>query len=332
MKASGKNELGHRLQRHFQEVLSITIAPRSWPGENTLPVFLRDLYAFLAARVLGMPCLFLLDKDARPISPAIIRKHLFEVARRWDGEVIYVTTGINSGRRKRLIDQHIPFVVPGNQIYLPMLGIDLREHFRSTRGAPQSFSPATQATLLYAFHRKEREELSLREMAAALGYTGMTLSRAFDQLESAGIGSLVMKGRSRLFGLPGSRRDHWEKARPLLRSPVARRLFVQGRKSEEAGPPAGYSALAVYTTLAGPKIPVIAAASTTWESRRGKLGLRESDADDADIVEVELWTYAPQAIAEGRAVDRLSLYLSVAGTADERVEAALDELLEGMDW
>jgi hypothetical protein len=35
---------------------------------------------------------------------------------------------------------------------------------------------------------------------------------------------------------------------------------------------------------------------------------------------------------DGPVVDRLSLYLSLGATTDERVEAALGQLLAGMKW
>jgi hypothetical protein len=47
---------------------------------------------------------------------------------------------------------------------------------------------------------------------------------------------------------------------------------------------------------------------------------------------VEVWSYPPKATADGPVVDRLSLYLSLRGTADERVEVALNQLLEDMKW
>ena len=107
-----------------------------------------------------MPCLFLLDQAVHPTTPATIRKHIFEVLKRWDGEVLYVAAGIDSARRKQLIDQKVPFVAPGNQVYLPMLGIDLREHFKSVRGAGESLSPAAQAAFLHILQHPEGRSLS----------------------------------------------------------------------------------------------------------------------------------------------------------------------------
>ena len=99
-----------------------------------------------------------------------------------------MAAGIDSARRKQLIDQRVAFVVPGNQVYLPFLGVDLLEHFRNARGTSESLSPATQAAFLYALHRRGRGAFSPKEMAAALGYSSMTMSRAFDELEGAGLG------------------------------------------------------------------------------------------------------------------------------------------------
>ena len=156
MKSLDDGGLKARLKRHLRDVLSIGVALEAWPGEGSLPAFLRERYAFMTARVLGVPALFLADKDVRRTTPAAIRKHIFEVQKRWDGEVIYVADGIDSARRKQLIDQKVPFVVPGNQIFLPMLGVDLREHFRSVRRAAERLSPAAQAVFLRLLQARTR--------------------------------------------------------------------------------------------------------------------------------------------------------------------------------
>lgn len=332
MNMNSNRELEARLKQHFIEVLSINVDLQLWPGERTLPAFLRQTYAFQAARILGVPCLFLIDRGVQPNTPAAIKKHLFEVGKRWEGEVVYVAAGIDSARRKQLIDQTVPFIVPGNQIYLPMLGIDLREHFRSVRRVAESLSPATQAAFLRVLHTHESGPFSPQEMAAQLGYTSMTLSRAFDELESAGIGRHYTTGRRRLMELAGPRRDQWEKAMPLLRSPVVRRVQAPVPKDVANAPAAGLTALAFYTNLAEPRIPVIAFDGTAWRSFRNKAVYSYIGGMDSPTTEVEVWSYPPKSVANGPVVDRLSLYLSLRGTTDERVETALNELLESMKW
>jgi len=330
MKSVDQKELVARLTRHFRQVLSIGMDLKPWTGEAALPAFLRETYAFNATRLLGAPCIFLLDREARPTTPATIKKHIFEVQKRWEGEVIYVAAGIHSARRKQLIDQKVPFVVPGNQVYLPMLGIDLREHFKSVRGAGGSLSPVAQAALLRLLHLPDKGAVSLQEMAGSVGYSSMSMSRALDELESAGIGHSSIAGRRRLIELAGARRDLWERALPMLRSPVAESMPVHRDLLD--GPAAGLTALASYTSIAEPHTPVIAVSAAAWRPIRNELVQGQLSGTDTSLVEVEAWIYPPTAVVDGPVVDRLSLFLSLRDSADERVEAAVLELLAGMKW
>ena len=330
MNVIDQNMLQARLVRHFREVLSIGMDLKHWPREASLPAFLRETYVLMTAGVLGTECLFLLDRAVHPTTPAAIRKHIFEVQKRWDGEVVYVAPAIDSARRKQLIDQRVPFVAPGNQIYLPMLGIDLREHFKSVRGAGESLSPAAQAAFLHAMLHPDKGSLSPGEMAGSLGYTSMSMSRAFDELESAGLSRGFSAGKRRLMDLAGARRDLWEKALPLLRSPVAESVPMP--KELLRGPAAGLSALAFYTSIAEPRMSAIAVPAAAWRPIRNQLAHGQLGGTDQPLVEVQAWVYSPGAIVDGPVVDRLSLFLSLKGTTDERVEAALGELLAGMKW
>jgi hypothetical protein len=330
MKSVDKNGLKARLERHFRDVLSIGVDLQTWLGEGSAPAFLRERYVFMAARVLGVPAVFLADKNVHRTTPAAIRKHIVEVQKRWDGEVIYVAEGMDSARRKQLIDQKVPFVVPGNQIYLPMLGIDLREHFKGVRRAGERLSPAAQAVFLHFLLGPDEGALSPLEMAASLGYSSMSMSRAFDELEGAGLARMSRAGKRRLMELAGAPADLWSKALPMLRSPVAE--STPAPRDLLDGPAAGLTALASYTRIAEPRMPVIAVSAQTWRPIRNKLVHGQPVSPEAAIVEVEAWIYAPAAVRAGPLVDRLSLFLSLRSTTDERVEAALDDLIAGMKW
>ena len=49
-------------------------------------------------------------------------------------------------------------------------------------------------------------------------------------------------------------------------------------------------------------------------------------------LEISVWSYAPSLLAKGNAVDRLSLYLSLKESQDERIEAALEEMMRELQW
>jgi hypothetical protein len=143
-------KLLRNFEHHLRETLGITVAPEKWENAGKLPFFLRDLYDFFQVSVLDTSCLLMIVRNEEEQTPANIRKQMLQVREKWDGEVIYLRSSISAYNRKRLIEQKVPFVVPGNQMYLPMLGIDLREHFRQIRtGVPIKFSPSTQALVLH---------------------------------------------------------------------------------------------------------------------------------------------------------------------------------------
>jgi endonuclease III len=55
-------------------------------------------------------------------------------------------------------------------------------------------------------------------------------------------------------------------------------------------------------------------------------------AEDPDAVEIEVWSYPPKLFAVDGFVDRLSLWLSVKADHNERIEAALEEMMEKFEW
>jgi hypothetical protein len=47
---------------------------------------------------------------------------------------------------------------------------------------------------------------------------------------------------------------------------------------------------------------------------------------------IEIWRYSPQVLAENGFVDKLSLYLLLKNTDNERIEIELETLFEGIKW
>ncbi len=322
----------HELERYLGEILGAAVAPTPWTESSRLPPFVSDRYRFLQATLLGHAILFMVDEAPAEETPAKVRKHIAQVQPKCECPVIYVRAGVTAYNRKRLIEQRVPFVVPGNQMYLPDLGIDLREHFRNKAPSPAHLRPATQAVLIHALLRENDDPLVGGELASQLGYTAMTLSRAFDEIESAGLAESSMSGRERRLRLIDPRRELWRRAQSVLKSPVKLRHFVQPAPSAELGPKAGLSALARYSMIADPSNPVVAVAREQWTALKNAGTTLVLPVAEPDAVEVEVWSYAPRPYRDAGVVDPLSLYLALKAIPDERVQSALDHMLEGLPW
>lgn len=334
-KISPARSLEPDVQAYLRDTLGVASKLRRWPGVSKLPYFLKDSFEVRELELLNHPILLAIDKQPNKHGLASIRSQLGKLRQFAGVPVVYVTGALASYERKRLISQKVPFMVPGNQLYLPDLGVDLREYFRQRPAAPDTaLSPATQAVLIAVLLRKPwLAEWQPADVVNDLGYTTMTLSRAVRELTGAGVAKVRTQGRTRWLQIEGTAAETWERAMPLLRSPVKRRFFAQRIPSWK--PPrlrlAGLSALARCSMLAEPQWPTYAIGPAQWKSAT-QAGIEMLPEHLPGACEYEVWHYNPGLIPGSEIVDPLSLTLSLHSSADERVLLALDELKEHLPW
>ncbi len=324
------------LVRYVHEILGIHVSVEQWTESKQLPLYLRENYEYfrmeIRTQLLDADFMLLVDTGNREQAASIIGKHMAHVQVSYGGDVVYVRRALKSYNRKRLIEHHIPFIVPGNQMYLPMLGIDLREHMKLLKEKRRLFSPATQVLVLHLLLTRNTDLLTPKKLAKQLGYSDMTMTRAFDQLEMDGIGKHSREGRQRCLFIEASRKDMWEETRQYLSSPVAYTFYTLPNARIPAGKVAGESALSRYSMLAEPKIQVLAISGRSLKQIERHTEIQKLQYAESGSNKIEIWKYPPEILSRERTVDRLSLYLSLKDSRDERVQAALDELMKGMKW
>lgn len=305
--------------------LKVRIIPL--PGAKTLPFFIQDAYQLYEMHIANQSCAVLFESNPDN-SPASISKHLNVVQDSLSIPCVYVCDALTSYNRERLIKHHVPFIVPGNQMYLPFLGIDLREYFLKKRlilDKIEKLSPAAQLTLIYIM-LSESTTFRPAELAEGTAYTTMTTSRAVDELEEAKLITSKRIGRERVLSIDMEKSDLWNKAVPLMQSPVKQKVFLRlGVIDTKKYMKSGYSALADYSSLNNPVNPVVAMSNDDWKLLQLK-GVKPVEFGE---VEVELWQYNPEIFADNGCVNRFLLYLSLKDDKDERIEITLEEMMEG---
>ncbi len=321
---------------YLQEVLGIEVPGlRPWARVNELPYFLRDAFQFSELELLGQPVVLAIGRTDAKQSLSDVRIWLGKVKALAGQPAIFVTHALASYDRRRLIEQKVPFIVPGNQLYLPDLGLDLREYFRQRAPAMDAaLSPSAQAMLITALLRQPwQPDWQPSGVAAELGYTPMTLSRAVKELTAAELAVAYTVGRSRWLRMELTPEQIWERAKPSLRTPVRRTIWVAADGVAANGPRrlAGLSALARYSMLTEPKWPIYALTAADWKAAKDA-GVRELTEPQAGAQEWQLWSYSPVLVPDANTVDPLSLALSLQENADDRVQLALDELKRLLPW
>ncbi len=324
--------LSHQFVEYIAKVAGL---PAVWGTavSRSLPQYLNQQYD-LREIIIGKRCFWgILIKDTTSFRPAAFVKHLRQLIPsdiEFDGYCL-IAEGLPGYTRRRLVERQIPFVVPDQQMFWPTLGLAIQ----ARRGKNELISvdvvsPATQAVLVFALTGGISNPVTPKALATRLNYTTMTMSRAFDEIESSQIGTVERKGRERLLS-PESVKHLWEKTLPYMRNPVRETVRIA-----EHGLPqnmrvaAGETALAQQSMLSSPREPIYALGRKNW--KKIAADIEEIPVEDEGTCLVQLWRYDPALLASAECVDPFSLYLSLIDETDERVKIALEEMLEKFLW
>jgi len=325
-------DLVNRFKKYLSDTLGITVMLSKPANVGPLPFFLRDSYDLYQVRLLDEDFIVLVSRNDSELTPATIHKHTNIVSQQLGMKAVFLHSSISSFNRKRLIEYKTPFVIPGNQMYLPDSGLDLREYFIKKRLKKAIFGPSTQAVIFYALTKKIIEPVTPTQLAKELGYSRMAMTRSLDEIESAELADVSIVGRKRLVHFDKNRRELWEKALPHLRSPVKKNVWLKTMIDELPVFQAGLTALACYSMLTPPQKQVYATFAKDWKAIKHKYPLEIISYPDEAKCELEVWSYSPGLFAKGKIVDQFSLYLSLKDIKDERVESAMEKMMESVEW
>lgn len=342
MKAIGLTADELAAQRYLTDLLGepeIKVQ-RMGAGAN-LPYYLTDQFWISKVSLFGRDIVLANPRedkgDTSINSPMPLRKAMDALQNATGKSAAYLCHALAAYERKRLIEQKVPFIVPGNQLYLPTLFLDLREHFLTPRvRRPNHLTPTTQAFFLTALQLANERDPSIA--AATIGrtlqITPTSVTRAVRDLIAADL--ITDEGtvnRNTYFKLAGPASELWKRAQALLKSPVKRRVWASIRSTKDVleGPQAGITALGKKTMLSDIGTWTRACTAKEW-TKATAMGLIPMPGPYPDAAEWEIWSYPPTLNEDSGNIDVLSLYLSLRDRNDERVQMALDELLQGTPW
>mgnify|MGYP002633408408 CR=1 FL=1 len=249
--------------------------------------------------------------------------------------MVFVLEAMPSYLRSRLIAEHIPFIVPGRQIFLPRLWMDLAEHNAPISSQPrEALGWVAQVLLLRHLLHKDVEPCRLSALAVKFGYSAMAITHAHRQLQAAGLAEVQQSGRSKHLAFLKQGASLWEQALPSLRKPWRRRVAVKESHAllgQELWI-AGINALARFSSIAPEEMEEKAMSAVAMRHCRERFELEEAEFEEEAGLWLEAWEYNPGLLAQGHGVDLLSLYLCFQKDPNERIQGALSELMGSVEW
>jgi hypothetical protein len=328
-------ELLRGLTTYVERTAGRTVMWRG-PVRTPLPAYLERRYDAHWLEVADQRWLAVVLKSSEPAPPLAVVTQLEKLAERlgttWDRTCL-AAEQLPAYMRRRLVELGQTFVIPGRQLFWPALGsAETVQRTRRLKPEPvPHLSPVAQLLFFAILLKRLPTPNTVTESSIFLQYTSMSVSRAVKELEASGLIMTAATGRMRSFALSDSPKASWERAGPLLRSPVLREFYVRDSTREKIWLTlAGETALAEFSNLSAPATRVFAVSSRTWSEKFEAID--ELPLQDAGCCQVQLWRYAPDTLARDGVADPLSLHLSLRESKDMRVQIALEEMMEQFPW
>ena len=305
---------------YLKRVLGIEVLYENKALEH-LPNFISTRYDSQKVSLSGQKAVFLYPKTELE-QVETLKKHLERVKKVADSPVVLVLEQITARQKEYLLRDKIAFIVEGKQIYLPFMAVYLQERCDAKKNDREEILPSAQMVFLH-FIYEGAKEMSTSQAAKDLGLTPTSISRASKQLEAMKILKAKKAGVQKILFSDVSPQELFARAEKFLLNPVKRTVYVPKKMIEEKLLESGYSALSEYSMLNTPSVPCYASDKISQWNRCMTNDLQDSDSQ----VAVEMWRYNPQKLSKTKMVDKFSLALSLREDTDERVEEAVEEML-----
>jgi DNA-binding MarR family transcriptional regulator len=302
----------------------------------TLPYHITNAFYFHTTRLYGKKLLLLKIKNT-DFQIGQIKKQLDQITKVFKEPVVLVTDTMHPMNKKRLIENGIQFIVPEKQLFLPGLLVDLKEDLprRGYLRRTEKLTPSAQFILLYQIlHRYEKlERFTFKELAKKLGYTAMGVTKAIAVLEQLELCKVEGK-KEKYIHFNERLNELWEAAKPYLINPVLKTVFVD-ELPKTTVLQSNVMALTEYTNMAPGNQKYYAIEKTNFYALQKNNELVNPNEYEGKYC-LEVWKYNPNTLAENVTeecnVDPLSLFLSLKDQQDERIEMALDQIIEKFIW
>jgi len=261
-----------------------------------------------------------------------LEKQLKAIEEKGKLPVAYWFENLSKYQRDSLMGHRIPFVADGIQLYLPFLGVAIQNKFRNkSEVKADKMMPITQSLFLYLIYNCNGKRVIKKEAAEYLRVTKTSITRASEQLEKMGLIKQEISGKEHYMWTEIYGYNLFIKAKDYLINPIQSAIITERNRLIDTMPVTGETALAEYSMINPSKVKSVAmdksmAKNYVFEERD------ERWEYNTDLRRLEFWKYDPKLFSNEEVVDPISLYMTLTGTEDERLEEALEEMMEAYKW
>lgn len=325
--------------KYLNEVLGINVKADfiDLSNPSQLPMYINETFNLYHINLFNKEIIVAELKHNESLSILQIENQLQQIRKHLNKYVVVVLQNMKSYNRKRLIDKQINFIVPGKQLYLPELLIDLRESYPPEKVKKETLMPSAQLLIIYKLLSEKLnwkiQEHPFKDIAQKFDYSPMAITKAIDNLKSHELIDVVGE-KHKFIRFRYDKKALWEKIikENLFVSPVIKTVFVDEKPNGLNLLKSNTSALSTFSDL-NPSSQAFYAIDKDDFYRLQKNNLLVNQNPTEGKYALEIWKYKPLSIVtDMKVVDPLSLYLSIRDNTDERIEIALDQISQRFIW
>ena len=310
---------------YISEVLNINCSQIDIPLDKIiLPLYL-DLYEVQPISLDGVKVLFITPRETLSNVKAL-KKHLEKMQSLSGCFVSLLLNDISETRKKSFLENHIPFVVTNNQIYLPFMAIYLQEKNKTKIEAVSQLTPAAQLVFIN-FFKQNSEALAVASFAKKLQFSEMSTTRALRQLVATGLFEIkkgTITNSNLLVTKVKDKEELFNKIEPYLINPVKNFFYIDKEElNNKELLPSGETYLSMFSMLGKEELD-------TWAFYGKATDFKTATNELTDIskqAKIEIWKYNPKLVCLEETNDSISVYLSLKNSTDARISKENKKLI-----
>lgn len=310
---------------YISEVLNINCSQIDIPLDKIiLPLYL-DLYEIQPISLDGVKVLFITPRETLSNVKAL-KKHLEKMQSLSGCFVSLLLNDISETRKKSFLENHIPFVVTNNQIYLPFMAIYLQEKNKTKIEAVSQLTPAAQLVFIN-FFKQNSEALAVASFAKKLQFSEMSTTRALRQLVATGLFEIkkgTITNSNLLVTKVKDKEELFNKIEPYLINPVKNFFYIDKEElNNKELLPSGETYLSMFSMLGKEELD-------TWAFYGKATDFKTATSELTDVssqARIEIWKYNPKLVCLEETNDSISVYLSLKNSTDARISKENKKLI-----
>lgn len=309
------------MEKFLKDIFGIDAVCRKFYDFAGLSHLLVDAYEYILVEINEVKFVAIAPIYEQPTIPTLVN-HMKKISSAKNLPVVYHPRSLTYSKMKGLLQQKVPFIVDAKQAYLPFLGMFLQAVSDEKNEKVKFSLPAQLLAMMYLYSREPF--LYIKKAVEFLPYSAMSITRAMRELEVSELFYVEKDKQNKVLRSQLAKQELFEELKARFNSPIWKRGYIDNGCVAKKMVLAGEDALAEKSMLAN----TLPAKYAAYKKNVDVSTLHNELLDSKKQSELQLWSYNPLLFSQLDIPDPISLVVTLMDVHDERVDQALDGIME----